>query len=142
MDRRARGTSGDGAGYAIEDECGDVAAVVRALAESSGRPVDVFAHSYGATCTLGAARHAPPFGRLILYEPPGPETATPEFVDRLTAWVDEGWAGRAMVAFLMEIIGLSEGQVDALRAAPPPTTSWSSWRPPSPGRDGRCRVRT
>ena len=72
MDRRGRGSSGDGAGYAIEDEYGDVAAVVRALAEESGRPVDVFAHSYGATCTLGAARLAPPFGGLVLYEPPGP----------------------------------------------------------------------
>ena len=96
-----------------------MAAVVRALAEESGRPVDVLAHSYGATCTLGAARLAPPFGRLVLYEPPGPQTVTPEFVDRLTAWVDEGRAGRAMVAFLMEIIGLSDAEVDALRATPP-----------------------
>jgi len=119
MDRRGRGSSGDGAEYAVEDEYGDVAAVVQALAEDSGGPVDVFAHSYGATCALGAARHAPPFGGLVLYEPPGPETATPEFVDRLTAWVDEGRPGRAMVAFLMEIIGLSEAEVDALRATPP-----------------------
>ena len=119
MDRRGRGSSGDGAGYAIEDEYGDVAAVVRTLAEMSGGPVDVFGHSYGATCTLGAARHAPPFGRLVLYEPPGPQSVTPGFVDRLTAWVDEGRAGRAMVAFLMEVIGLSEAEVDALRATPP-----------------------
>ena len=119
MDRRGRGTSGDRVGYAIEDEYGDVAAVVEALAEESGVPVDVFAHSYGATCTLGAARHAPPFGRLVLYEPPGPRTITPEFVDRITAWVEEGRAGRAMVVFLTEVIGLSDAEVDALRAAPP-----------------------
>ena len=119
VDRRGRGSRGDGTGYSIESEYGDVAAVVEALAEASGGPVDVFAHSYGATCTLGAARHAPPFGSLVLYEPPGPQTVTPEFLERLTTWVDEGRAGRAMVGFLMEIIGLSEAEVDALRAAPP-----------------------
>jgi pimeloyl-ACP methyl ester carboxylesterase len=118
MDRRGRGSSGDGVGYTIEAEYGDVAAVVRSLAEASGCPVDVFAHSYGATCALGAARLAPPVGHLVLYEPPGPETVTPEFVDRVTAWVEEGRAGRAMAGFLTEIIGLSEAEVDELRATP------------------------
>ena len=119
MDRRGRGSSGDGAGYAIDDEYGDVAAVVGALADESGRPVDVVAHSYGATCTLGAARHAPPFGRLVLYEPPGPQAVTPEFVDRIAAWIDEGSTGRAMVEFLREIIGLTDADIAELRETPP-----------------------
>jgi pimeloyl-ACP methyl ester carboxylesterase len=55
MDRRGRGSSGDGSGYAIADEFEDVAAVARSLAEESGQPVDVFAHSFGATCVIGAA---------------------------------------------------------------------------------------
>ena len=96
-----------------------MAAVVEALAEATDGPVDVFAHSYGATCSLGATRHVPPVRRLVVYEPPGPQTVTPEFVDRLTSWVEEGRAGRAMVGFLMETIGLSESEVDALRAMPP-----------------------
>ena len=72
MDRRGRGSSGDGVGYAIEAEFADVTAVASALAEQAGRPVDVFGHSFGATCTLGAAGRAGPSGpsgRLVLYEP-------------------------------------------------------------------------
>jgi pimeloyl-ACP methyl ester carboxylesterase len=119
MDRRGRGSSGDGAHYGIDAEYRDVAAVVSALAGEAGRPVDVFAHSFGATCTLGAAGGSPPLRRVVLYEPPGAPTVTPEFVDRVEALVAEGRAGRAMIVFLMEIIGLSAEEVDALRAAPP-----------------------
>src|SRR5688500_2040675 len=51
MDRRGRGGSGDAADYRIEDEGADVAAVVAAVADATGGPVDVLGHSYGATCT-------------------------------------------------------------------------------------------
>jgi len=119
MDRRGRGSSGDGHHCSIEDEYGDVAAVARALAETAGGPVDVFGHSYGATCTIGAGRLSAPFRRIVLYEPPAGETVTPDFVDRLEILIDEGQAGGAMVMFLTEVIGLDSDEVDALRAAPP-----------------------
>lgn len=120
MDRRGRGSSGDAQEYSLEAEFGDVAAVASALAEEAGRPVDVFAHSYGATCTLGAVGRAPSaFRRLVLYEPPGPEAVSADWVDRMSAIVAEGKAGRAMVSFLMEIIGLTSEEVDQLRLAPP-----------------------
>jgi pimeloyl-ACP methyl ester carboxylesterase len=51
MDRRGRGTSGDIEPYDISREFQDVAAVAASL----GGPVDVFGHSFGATCALGAA---------------------------------------------------------------------------------------
>ena len=113
MDRRGRGSSDDGPGYSIEAEYGDVAAVAAALSTGAGRPIDVFGHSFGATCTIGAARRSAPFRRVVLYEPPAGETVTPEFVDRLGALVDQGRAGKAMVIFLMEVIGLDSDEVDA-----------------------------
>ncbi len=71
MDRRGRGSSGDTGPYRLEKEYDDVAAVATSLADGSGRPADVFAHSYGALCTLGAAARGAPFRRIALYEPPG-----------------------------------------------------------------------
>jgi pimeloyl-ACP methyl ester carboxylesterase len=119
MDRRGRGSSADDRRYAIDDEFGDVAAAVSALSEDAGRPVDVFGHSYGATCALGAAGRSSSLRRLVLYEPPARETVSPEFVDLLGALVAEGRAGTAMTRFLMDIIGLTGAEVDALRSSPP-----------------------
>ena len=64
MDRRGRGTSGDTAPYDLSCEYQDVAAVAASLAEDG--PVDVFGHSMGATCALGAAAGRAPVRRLAL----------------------------------------------------------------------------
>jgi pimeloyl-ACP methyl ester carboxylesterase len=117
MDRRGRGSSGDSESYALGQEYDDIAAVAAYLAEENG-PVDVFAHSYGATCTLGATARFAPFRRAALYEPPGPETVPREWVERVSAMVAEGQTGNAMFSFLTEVIGLSIEQVRALRDAP------------------------
>ena len=84
MDRRGRGTSGDTAPYDISREFEDVAAVAASLAGDG--PVDVFGHSFGAICALGAAREAP-VRRLALYEPPGPQAAPREWRERVTAMI-------------------------------------------------------
>ncbi len=118
MDRRGRGSSGDAEPYAISQEYGDVAAVAASLAAGQGGPVDVFAHSYGATCTLGAAADGAPFRRIALYEPPGPQAAPREWVERVSALIAEGRVGRAMVSFLTEIIGLTAAQIEELKNAP------------------------
>jgi pimeloyl-ACP methyl ester carboxylesterase len=118
MDRRGRGTSGDAEPYALSKEYDDIAAVAAFLAEEADGPVDVFAHSYGATCTLGAAAQGAPFRRMALYEPPGPQANPREWVERATALVADGKAGRAMVSFLTEIVGLTAGQVEELKNAP------------------------
>jgi pimeloyl-ACP methyl ester carboxylesterase len=81
-------------------------------------PVDVFGHSYGATCALGAASLGAPLRRLALYEPPGPQAAPPEWREKMTAMVAAGKPGRAMMSFLTEIIGLTGQQIDGLRNAP------------------------
>lgn len=118
MDRRGRATSGDAEPYAISSEFGDVAAVAARLAERAGGPVDVFGHSYGATCALGAASLGAPLRRLVLYEPPGPAAAPPEWAERMAAFVDRGQVGRAMVSFLSERIGLTDARIDELKRAP------------------------
>jgi pimeloyl-ACP methyl ester carboxylesterase len=118
MDRRGRGTSGDGAGYSLPDEYGDVLAVAEHLAADHPAGVDVFAHSIGAVCALGAAACGAPFRRLAVHEPPGPETVSEEWVERASGWLENGQVGRAVVSFLVEIIGLDPAAVAALRDTP------------------------
>jgi pimeloyl-ACP methyl ester carboxylesterase len=117
MDRRGRESSGDTQPYALSREFEDVAAVAASLAGGTG--VDVFGHSFGATCVLGAAAGGAPIRRIALYEPPGPRTVPDEWRERITAMIAEGQTGRAMMSFLTEIIGLTTGRIDELRNAPP-----------------------
>lgn len=119
MDRRGRASSGDGTGYSIDSEFQDIVAVAEALSEDAGRLVDVFAHSYGATCTLGAANRGASFQRVVLYEPPARQTCSLEFVDRISTYVHDGRVGKAMVTFLMETIGMTSEEVNELRRTPP-----------------------
>ena len=113
MDRRGRGMSGDARDYAGEREYDDVAAVARAIG-----PVDVLAHSIGAVFALGAAARGAPIRRLVLCEPPGPPTLTRVWLDRAVTRIADRQAGRALVEFLVEIIGLDPATVTALRDTP------------------------
>jgi pimeloyl-ACP methyl ester carboxylesterase len=133
MDRRGRGSSGDTppgdtrpndtrpndtelndtGPYDLSREFEDVAAVAASL----GQP-DVFGHSYGAVCALGAAAQGAPVRRLALYEPPGPPTVPAQWRERVLPMIAAGQPGRAMMSFLTEIIGLSAGEIAALRDAP------------------------
>jgi pimeloyl-ACP methyl ester carboxylesterase len=118
MDRRGRGSSGDGDDYSLDREYADAAAVAEMLADEQGGPVDVIGHSFGATCVLGAAARGARFRRVVLYEPAGPQTAGNQWPERLTAMIADGQVGRAVFTFLTEIIGLTRVQVEALRDAP------------------------
>ncbi len=115
MDRRGRGGSGDQAPYSLEREFQDVTAVANDLAERHGGPVDVFGHSIGGVCVLGAAAAGASFRRIGLYEPPGPETVPRDWVDRATEMVAAGEHGRAMGSFLIDVIGLTPATVARLR---------------------------
>jgi pimeloyl-ACP methyl ester carboxylesterase len=116
MDRRGRGSSGDTGPYHLSREFQDVAAVAASMAADG--PVDVFGHSYGATCALGAASLGAPLRRLALYEPPGPQSAPREWREKITAMVEAGQPRRAIVSFLIEIMALTGEQLDSLRNAP------------------------
>jgi pimeloyl-ACP methyl ester carboxylesterase len=118
MDRRGRGMSGDIAEYRLAKEYDDVVAVADHLVGQEQAGIDVFAHSYGAVCAMGAASKGARFRRLALYEPPGPQTAPREWIDRATAMMTAGQVGRAMVSFLVEIIGLDQATITAMRDSP------------------------
>lgn len=116
MDRRGRGTSGDTGPYELSREYQDLAAVAASMAGEG--PVDVFAHSIGATCALGAAASGAPVRRLALYEPPGPQAAPRQWRERVRAMIADGKPGPAMVSFLTEVIGLTAERINELRNAP------------------------
>src|SRR6185436_975527 len=90
MDRRGRGASGDTAPYAIEREFEDVAAVTGAIADRRAvDAIDVFGHSYGGRCALGAALRSATLRRLVVYEgapsPPDERYGDAALVDELQA---------------------------------------------------------
>jgi pimeloyl-ACP methyl ester carboxylesterase len=78
MDRRGRGISGDAASWSLEREFDDVHAMIDAIAEATGGPINVFAHSLGGLCALEAAARPSKSGsgnvrRLFLYDPAIPK---------------------------------------------------------------------
>lgn len=125
IDRRGRGASGDGSGpYRIELEYEDVAAVADAVASESGAPVDVFGHSYGGRCGLGAGLRTAGIARIVVYEgAPAPAGAEggyrPAGVEaRIAALIDAGEGDAALQAFFREIVRMPESELDAYRANP------------------------
>jgi len=117
MDRRGRGTSGDTQPYDYRCEFADIAAVAVSLATAQAGSVDVFGHSIGATFALGAAAGGAPIRRLALYEPPGPQTVPAPWRERVTALIEAGQPGPAMISFLREM-GLPDTRITELRNAP------------------------
>jgi pimeloyl-ACP methyl ester carboxylesterase len=119
MDRRGRGHSGDADGYSIEREFDDVVAVVDAVAEQTGEPIDVFGHSYGAVCSLEAARLTTNIRTLVLYEPPAEPVPVPAgLLDRLGALLVAGRRDEVLETFFREVVGMPDDQLSAFRALP------------------------
>ncbi|CAN5592400.1 alpha/beta hydrolase [soil metagenome] len=123
VDRRGRGASGDTLPYAIEREFEDIAAAAEAVAVSTGRPtVDVFGHSYGGRCALGAALLTPIIRRVISYEgaptPPGEHYGDAAMAAELAALADAGTNARLLERFMAEAVGMSAGELDRYRADP------------------------
>jgi pimeloyl-ACP methyl ester carboxylesterase len=123
IDRRGRGASGDGTeAYSIEREFEDVAAVAETLAAASGGQVDVFGHSYGGRCALGAALLSDAIRRVISYEgaptPPGSSYHPLGVEDRLRELLEAGDADGALATFLIEVVGMSAADLAAYQADP------------------------
>lgn len=115
VDRRGRGASGDAAGYAIERECEDIAAVVDAI----GGPVDLLGHSYGARCSLVAALLTPNLQRLILYEPAlTGDVYPPGFIDQLQRDLDMGDREKVLTTFFREIVRVPPQELATLQSSP------------------------
>lgn len=118
MDRRGRGVSGDKTSYSLGAEAGDVAAVVNAVAEATGGPVDVLGHSYGALCALEAALLTTKMRRLVLYEPVILPMMMPGVTDRLADLVAQGRREEAVIVVLRELAGMPEDQLERAKSLP------------------------
>jgi pimeloyl-ACP methyl ester carboxylesterase len=121
VDRRGRGASGpQGAGYGIEAECADAAAVLRATGARG-----VFGHSFGGLVALQTAlRHPDLLDRVAAFEPGvSVEGSLPSgFVPALARAVDEGRRARGMTLLLRGLL-----LAGPLNRAPLPLATAASW---------------
>jgi pimeloyl-ACP methyl ester carboxylesterase len=118
MDRRGRGSSGDGPAYSLAREAEDVVAVVDAI----GGGVNVVGHSYGALCAIEAARLTNRIRRLVLYEgvPIDGAVLYPEgFLDRMDGLLAAGDADGMLVALYRDLVQMTSSDIDRLRAQGP-----------------------
>jgi pimeloyl-ACP methyl ester carboxylesterase len=114
LDRRGRGDSTDGDGYALEREYEDVAAVAR----DAGEGAVLVGHSYGGLVAVGAARLLD-LPRLALYEPVmGGELVTADTIERWERLIAEGDRDPVVREFLIEIAGYDEAAIDELERSP------------------------
>jgi pimeloyl-ACP methyl ester carboxylesterase len=122
IDRRGRGASGDTSPYAIEREFEDLAAVATALAREAGGAVDVFGHSYGGRCALGAALLTRDIGRVISYEgaptPPGERYGDAALPRELAGLAAAGQDETLLETFMTRVVGMSAEDLDRYRADP------------------------
>jgi pimeloyl-ACP methyl ester carboxylesterase len=115
VDRRGRGDSSDGDGYAIEREFDDVAAVVR----EAGPDALLFGHSYGGLVSAGAATRLNGLPRLALYEGPmGGVLADDAWIERFEAHLAAGDREQAMREFMRDVGGYSDADIDAMVGTP------------------------
>jgi pimeloyl-ACP methyl ester carboxylesterase len=123
IDRRGRGASGDTLPYAIEREFEDVAAMVDAVGRDRDvDAVDVFGHSYGGRCALGAALLTPTIRRVISYEgaptPPGDRYGDAAVARDLAAMARSGELERLLETFLTRVVGMTSEELARYRADP------------------------
>lgn len=117
IDRRGRGGSGDGHGYAIEREFEDVAAVI----DSIGEPVNLLGHSYGALLALEAALLTSNIRKSVLYDPgieAGEEIYQHEVIERLEELLEAGDRDEVVATTMREVAGLPPETVEHLRTLP------------------------
>jgi pimeloyl-ACP methyl ester carboxylesterase len=118
IDRRGFGASGDATGYSIEREFEDVAAVVDEVAARTGGAVTLWGHSYGANCAMGGATLTANVDHLVLYEPSLGLAYPPGSIESIEQKVAAGEMEAALLEVLVEIAGMTEDEVDAMRSNP------------------------
>jgi pimeloyl-ACP methyl ester carboxylesterase len=115
VDRRGRGDSSGGEGYAVEREFEDVAAVV----SDAGEGALLAGHSYGGLVAAGAAPLLGALPRLALYEPAmGGVLAEPETIDRWERLISDGDRDLMLREFLRDVAGYADDEIDALARSP------------------------
>ena len=120
--RRGRGETDATEDHTLEDEVGDVVAVIEAV----GEPVFLLGHSYGAHCALAAAARLPGrVRRLVLYEPARPDLFRSDVLARLEALADAGVWDEFALTFFRDALFVPVHELEALRATElwPPTVA-------------------
>jgi pimeloyl-ACP methyl ester carboxylesterase len=123
MDRRGRGASGDAPDYDLAREFEDVAAVVDAVAEASGAPVDLYGHSHGGIVAFGAATLTTKIRKLVVYEGwpvPNPDVYAlpPGLGNRMEALLAAGDRDAVVETIFRELELMSDEDMQAFKAAP------------------------
>jgi pimeloyl-ACP methyl ester carboxylesterase len=118
IDRRGFGASADTVDYSIERDFEDVAAVVDTVAANTGGPVALWGHSYGANCAMGGATLTANVHHLALYEPSFGLPYPPGSIDKIEAALADGDRDAAIVAVLVDILEMTDDEIDAVRADP------------------------
>ncbi len=118
LDRRGFGASGDAPGYTIERDFEDAAAVVDEVAARTGGPVVLWGHSYGANCAMGAAALTRNVSHLVLYEPSLGLPYPPGAIERIEAALAGGDPDTAIAIVLVELLELTDEEMDGYRASP------------------------
>lgn len=119
MDRRGRGASTDGPQWSPDREVEDVVAVVEALHEEAGAPVDVLGHSLGGYLSLRAASRTRNVRRLVLYEPAVVDHAQPaELLARMQEALDAGRFEEVVELMMREVVRMPDEEIAHLRALP------------------------
>lgn len=116
--RRGRGETDATKGHTVEDESRDVSALIESIEE----PVFLLGHSYGAQVALGAAANILDHVRkLVLYEPPWPNTIRSDTLARLEELARIGNWNELPVTFFHETFSIPLEELEELRA----TEHWS-----------------
>lgn len=118
VDRRGHGESGDGADYSIEREAEDIVAIVA----STGEPVNLLGHSFGALCALEASLLTRNIRKLILYEPaiPLPDKAiySKGVINRLQALLETGDRESVLIEYYRNVAMLSDEDIEQFKSSP------------------------
>ena len=113
--RRGRGDTDATTGHSLDDESADVAAVLQTIVE----PAFLLGHSYGAQCALAAARKVPNRVRkLVLYEPPWPNTLRKDDLDRLEKIASGGDWDDFATTFFRDLLRVPADALAELRSSP------------------------
>lgn len=117
MDRRGRGGSGDGPGYAFDREFEDVAAVI----EAAGEPVFLLGHSHGAICSLEALLLTDRVKRAVLYEPPVPTDEViveAGIVEELEELLARGDRQGVVETFFRRVVKMPPAELELAKSVP------------------------
>jgi pimeloyl-ACP methyl ester carboxylesterase len=116
-DRRGRGDSGNGNGYAVHREVEDLAALI----DAAGGSAAVYGHSSGGALALEAAAAGLPIPRLAVYEPPYTAEdggdGSDELLDGVRRCLDAGDPDGAAGLFLAAT-GMPAQVVEGIRHSP------------------------